>query len=196
VLQDAGWQRCRVHAKRNLLVVARHSNGLRSVISALISTIFVQPDRAAARAQLRAVAGHACASAGMPLMIEPLALEPDGGGYDSIGDVGRVVGSGPSGGGAARRRHQGRPDRRSRRLPPRGAGRRSGAGVAPRRRAGRRFARTRAMLDQGARGLVSGRNIFRHPAPAAMTRALLAMLHDDASAEQAGALLAEARFRP
>jgi class I fructose-bisphosphate aldolase len=58
------------------------------------------------------------------------------------------------------------------------------------------FARTRAMLDQGARGLVSGRNIFRHPAPAAMTRALLAMLHDDASAEQAGALLAEARFRP
>jgi putative transposase len=53
VLQDAGWQRCRVHAKRNLLAVARHSQ--RQVISALISTIFVQPDRAAARSQLRQV---------------------------------------------------------------------------------------------------------------------------------------------
>jgi putative transposase len=53
VLQDAGWQRCRVHAKRNLLAVARHSQ--RQVISALISTIFVQPDGASARGQLRAV---------------------------------------------------------------------------------------------------------------------------------------------
>jgi hypothetical protein len=33
VLQGAGWQRCRVHAKRNLLAVARHSQ--RQVISAL-----------------------------------------------------------------------------------------------------------------------------------------------------------------
>lgn len=53
VMQGAGWQRCRVHAKRNLLAVARHSQ--RAVISALISTIFVQPDGAAARGQLRAV---------------------------------------------------------------------------------------------------------------------------------------------
>ena len=43
----------RVRAKRNLLAVARHSQ--RSVISALISTIFVQPDGDAARGQLRAV---------------------------------------------------------------------------------------------------------------------------------------------
>jgi transposase-like protein len=42
-----------VHAKRNLLAVARHSQ--RQVISALISTIFVQPDGASARGQLRAV---------------------------------------------------------------------------------------------------------------------------------------------
>jgi putative transposase len=53
VMQGAGWQRCRVHAKRNLLAVARHAQ--RSVISALISTIFVQPDGALARGQLRAV---------------------------------------------------------------------------------------------------------------------------------------------
>jgi transposase-like protein len=48
VLQDAGWQRCRVHAKRNLLAVARHSQ------RQVISTIFVQPD-GADRDQLRAV---------------------------------------------------------------------------------------------------------------------------------------------
>jgi putative transposase len=50
---DAGWQRCRVHAKRNLLAVARASQ--RQVISALISTIFVQPDGPSARDQLRQV---------------------------------------------------------------------------------------------------------------------------------------------
>jgi DhnA family fructose-bisphosphate aldolase class Ia len=54
------------------------------------------------------------------------------------------------------------------------------------------FARTRAMLDQGAKGLVYGRNIFQHDAPAAMTRALMAMVHDDLPAERAGAVLAGA----
>ncbi len=53
VLQDAGWQRCRAHAKRNLLAVVRHQH--RGMVSALISTIFAQPDEAGARAQLRAV---------------------------------------------------------------------------------------------------------------------------------------------
>ena len=53
VLQGAAWQRCRVHAKRNLLAVARHQH--RAVVSALISTIFAQPDADAARTQLRAV---------------------------------------------------------------------------------------------------------------------------------------------
>jgi len=42
VLQGSGWQLCRVHAMRNLLAVARTQ--LRSVISALIRTIFAQPD--------------------------------------------------------------------------------------------------------------------------------------------------------
>lgn len=51
--QGAGWQRCRVHAMRNLLAAAKHEH--RQVIAALIRTIFVQPDGAAARTQLRAV---------------------------------------------------------------------------------------------------------------------------------------------
>src|SRR5437763_1177771 len=54
VLQGAAWQRCRVHAMRNLLAVARHQH--RQVIAALIRTIFAQPDAQTARAQLRSVA--------------------------------------------------------------------------------------------------------------------------------------------
>jgi putative transposase len=53
VLQGAAWQRCRVHAMRNLLAVARHQH--RQVIAALIRTIFAQPDGASASAQLRQV---------------------------------------------------------------------------------------------------------------------------------------------
>jgi putative transposase len=54
VLQGSSWQRCRVHAMRNLLSVARHQH--RQVIAALIRTIFVQPDAPAATTQLRSVA--------------------------------------------------------------------------------------------------------------------------------------------
>lgn len=53
VLQGASWQRCRVHAMRNLLSAAHHQH--RQVIAALIRTIFAQPDHKAAVAQLRAV---------------------------------------------------------------------------------------------------------------------------------------------
>lgn len=51
--QGAAWQRCRVHAMRNLLAAANHRH--RQVIAALIRTIFVQPDATTATAQLRAV---------------------------------------------------------------------------------------------------------------------------------------------
>jgi len=53
VLQGASWQRCRVHAMRNLLSAARHEH--RQVIAALIRTIFAQPDHDTAVTQLRAV---------------------------------------------------------------------------------------------------------------------------------------------
>ena len=53
VFQGAAWQRCRVHAMRNLQAKARHHQ--RPMIAALIRTIFAQPDAATATAQLRAV---------------------------------------------------------------------------------------------------------------------------------------------
>ena len=45
--------------------------------------------------------------------------------------------------------------------------------------------RTEAVLAQGARGIVYGRNIIQHPSPAGITRALLAVLHDGASVDEA-----------
>ena len=54
VFQGSGWQRCRVHAMRNLLAVSKHQH--RTVVAALIRTIFAQPDPEGARTQLRSVA--------------------------------------------------------------------------------------------------------------------------------------------
>lgn len=45
--------------------------------------------------------------------------------------------------------------------------------------------RTRALLDQGADGVVYGRNIVQHRDPAGITRALMGMLHEDLSVEDA-----------
>ncbi len=49
--------------------------------------------------------------------------------------------------------------------------------------------RTEALITLGAAGIVYGRNIIQHPKPAAMTRALLAVVHDGATAAQALKLL-------
>jgi putative transposase len=51
--QGAAWQRCRVHAMRNLLAAAHHRQ--RAMIAALVRTVFAQPDADTARTQLRAV---------------------------------------------------------------------------------------------------------------------------------------------
>ncbi len=45
--------------------------------------------------------------------------------------------------------------------------------------------RTVAVLDQGARGIVYGRNIIQHPKPAGITAALMAVLHRGASVDDA-----------
>jgi fructose-bisphosphate aldolase, class I len=46
--------------------------------------------------------------------------------------------------------------------------------------------RTKAVLEQGARGIVYGRNVIQHPRPAALVAALMGILHDELSTEQAG----------
>jgi len=47
------------------------------------------------------------------------------------------------------------------------------------------FARSRVLLDQGAVGMVYGRNVYQHANPSAVVNALMAMIHRGASAEEA-----------
>jgi DhnA family fructose-bisphosphate aldolase class Ia len=51
--------------------------------------------------------------------------------------------------------------------------------------------RTVAVLDQGARGIVYGRNVIQHPKPAGITAALMAILHSGATVNAALAMLEE-----
>jgi fructose-bisphosphate aldolase, class I len=51
--------------------------------------------------------------------------------------------------------------------------------------------RTEALIQQGAAGIVYGRNIIQHQHPAGMTRALLAIVHEGATAARAAAFLQE-----
>jgi DhnA family fructose-bisphosphate aldolase class Ia len=53
--------------------------------------------------------------------------------------------------------------------------------------------RTAAVLAQGARGIVYGRNVVQHENPSGITRALMAVLHDEASVDDALRLVGEAR---
>jgi DhnA family fructose-bisphosphate aldolase class Ia len=44
-------------------------------------------------------------------------------------------------------------------------------------------------MEQGAKGIVYGRNVIQHPNPKGMTRALMAVVHDGADEKKALALL-------
>ncbi|WP_083196771.1 class I fructose-bisphosphate aldolase [Rhizobium sp. AC27/96] len=50
------------------------------------------------------------------------------------------------------------------------------------------FDKSAALMRQGAMGMVYGRNIYQHANPSAVVRGLMAIIHDDASGEDAFAL--------
>jgi DhnA family fructose-bisphosphate aldolase class Ia len=50
--------------------------------------------------------------------------------------------------------------------------------------------RTFEIMEQGAAGIVYGRNIIQHPNPAGITRALMAIVHDGATPERAIEMIA------
>jgi fructose-bisphosphate aldolase, class I len=49
--------------------------------------------------------------------------------------------------------------------------------------------RTEKLMRQGAAGIVYGRNIIQHSDPAGMTRALMSIVHDGATAKQAASFI-------
>jgi fructose-bisphosphate aldolase, class I len=136
-----------------------------------------------------------CAAAGLPVMVEPLVFAPGaGGGYDTVGDVERIVPlvrqAVELGADIIKADPTDDPADYHRVV-------QVAAPVPVLVRGGGRvpdeelLARTRAVLDQGAHGIVYGRNIIQHEAPAAITRALMAMLHEDLSVSGARAVLDE-----
>jgi DhnA family fructose-bisphosphate aldolase class Ia len=119
--------------------------------------------------------------AGMPMMVEPLVMAPGQGGYGVDGNVDRIVAlarqatelgadvikADPTDDLADYRRVV-----TAARVPVlvRGGGRVSDEEI---------LERTRTVLDQGARGIVYGRNVIQHPHPAAMVAKLRALVHGE-----------------
>jgi class I fructose-bisphosphate aldolase len=137
---------------------------------------------------LRAV----CDPVGMPLMVEPLAMKPGESGYGVDGDVGTIVTlvrqAVELGADVIKADPTDDLDDYPHVLEVAGA-------VPLLVRGGGRAAdeeivrRTEAVIRLGAAGIVYGRNVIQHEDPAAMTRALMAVVHDGASAVEALAML-------
>lgn len=132
----------------------------------------------------------ACEPLGMPLMVEPLVMKANnaGGAYQVDGDVERITAlvrqSVELGADLVKADPTDDPHEYSRVVEVAG-------GVPVLVRGGGRvpdrelLQRTADVLAQGAAGIVYGRNIIQHPDPAGITRALMAVLHDGASVDEA-----------
>jgi DhnA family fructose-bisphosphate aldolase class Ia len=122
-----------------------------------------------------------CDRAGMPLMVEPLVMKAGGGGYEVDGDADRIV---------ALVRQATELGADLVKADPTDDLSQYGRVVIAARvpvlvRGGGRvpddelLRRTRAVLEQGAAGIVYGRNVIQHPDPAGMVRALRAVVHEE-----------------
>jgi DhnA family fructose-bisphosphate aldolase class Ia len=135
-----------------------------------------------------------CERYGMPLMVEPLAMQPDEkkGGYMVDGDIDKIV---PLVRQAVElgadvikadpcdnleEYHEVVEAASGKPVLPRGGGRVSDEEI---------FHRTYALMQQGAAGIVYGRNVIQHPNPKRMTQAFMALVHDGADVKQAMSIL-------
>ena len=134
-----------------------------------------------------------CERYGMPLMVEPLVMkEADAGGYTSDGTTAKIVPLVRQAVelGADIIKADPTDDVADYHLVVRAAGRapvlvRGGGRVDD----DELLRRTAAVLEQGAAGIVYGRNVIQHAHPAGVTRALMAMLHEGASVDAAAAMV-------
>ena len=135
-----------------------------------------------------------CTALGMPLMIEPLVMQPNAisGGYQVDGDTDKIVAL------VRQARELGADLIKADPTDDTGDYHKVievAGGVPVLVRGGGKVGdeellyRTEAVLAQGASGIVYGRNIIQHRDPAGITRALMALLHDKASVSQALAML-------
>ena len=134
-----------------------------------------------------------CERAGMPLIVEPLVMRDNSeqGGYMVDGDINKIlplvrqacelgadiIKADPCDNVSDYHRIieiAGRP------VLPRGGGR------APEKEV---LQRTFELMQQGAKGIVYGRNIIQHENPSGMVRALMAIVHKGANADEAMAIL-------
>lgn len=133
-----------------------------------------------------------CEKYGMPLMIEPLVMQPvtERGGYMVDGDADKIVTltrlareigadiikADPTSNAEDFHRVV-----EAARCPVlvRGGGKEDLSAV---------FAKSAALMRQGAMGMVYGRNIYQHANPSAVVRGLMAIIHADASGEEAYSL--------
>jgi class I fructose-bisphosphate aldolase len=134
----------------------------------------------------------ACAPVGMPLMVEPLAMKAGQSGYGVDGDPAKIVPlvrqAVELGADVIKADPTDDLDDFARVLEV--AGRVPvlvrGGGRAPDEEILRR---TEDVIRLGAAGIVYGRNVIQHERPAGMTRALMAIVHDGATADEAAAVL-------
>lgn len=166
---------------------------LRLDAACLCINLFLLPDQPEVHAQcIRNInrIKPACDRYGMPLMIEPLVMRDNaqGGGYTVDGDLGKimplvrqavelgadVIKADPTD--EVRDYHQVIEVAGDVPVLVRGGGKASEEEV---------LQRTSLLMQQGAKGIVYGRNVIQHENPPAMTRALMAIVHESATPEAA-----------
>jgi fructose-bisphosphate aldolase, class I len=167
----------------------------------VVVNLFLLPDQAGLFHQCLAnisALKPQCERYGMPLMVEPLVMQPNerAGGYMVDGDLGKilplvrqavelgadVIKADPCDDVAEYHRVV-----------------ETAGGVPVLVRGGGRapddeiLARTHAVMQQGAAGIVYGRNVVQHAKPRNMTQALMSIVHHGATPEQAAKILREDR---
>jgi len=137
----------------------------------------------------------ACVRAGMPLMVEPLVMQPNekAGGYMVDGDLKKILplvrqavelGADVIKADPCDDVSQYHKVVETARVPILV----HGGGRAPTKEI---LQRTSELMKQGARGIVYGRNVIQHPDPAGITKAFMAIVHEGATPEQAIKLVKE-----